>query len=95
MIAAWVKLPANLRGACFIAVGGFLLIVMVAVVKHLGQSLPAFQILFVRFLAGLIVIAPVVWSMVRTRAVPACAGVPPSFLNTVIALVADRRFTLT
>ncbi len=58
-----MKLPANLRGACFIAVGGFLLIVMVAVVKHLGQSLPAFQILFVRFLAGLIVIAPVVWRM--------------------------------
>ena len=36
---------------------------MVAVVKHLGQSLPAFQVLFVRFLAGLIVIMPVVWGM--------------------------------
>jgi drug/metabolite transporter (DMT)-like permease len=61
--SAWANLPANLRGACLIALGGFLLIVMVALVKHLGQSLPAFQILFVRFLAGLIVIAPVIWRM--------------------------------
>jgi drug/metabolite transporter (DMT)-like permease len=65
------SVPANIQGACFVAVGGFLLIVMVAVFKHLGQSLPAFEVLFVRFLAGLIVILPLVWRMgikiVRTR----------------------------
>ncbi len=61
--SAWAKLPANIRGAAFIAVGGFLLIIMASLVKHLGQTLPAFEVLFVRFLAGLIVILPLVWRM--------------------------------
>ena len=59
----WNALSGNIRGACFVVVGAFLLIVMAALVKHLGQSLPAFQVLFVRFLAGLIVILPLVWRM--------------------------------
>ena len=58
---AWERLPANVRGAAFVITGTFTLIVMAALVKHLGQSLPAFEVLFVRFLAGLIVILPVVW----------------------------------
>ena len=61
--AAWAKLPANIRGAGFVAVGGFLLIIMAALVKQLGQSLPAFEVLFVRFLAGLIVLLPLVWRL--------------------------------
>lgn len=65
MIAAvqerWAKLPANVRGAGFVIVGAFVLIVMASLVKHLGQRLPSFEVLFVRFLAGLIVILPVVW----------------------------------
>lgn len=59
----WDRIPANIRGACFVAVGGFLLIAMASLVKHLGQTLPAFEVLFVRFLAGLIVIFPLVWKM--------------------------------
>ena len=43
------------------ALGAFLLIVMASLVKHLGQTLPAFEVVFVRFLSGLIVILPVVW----------------------------------
>ncbi len=53
--------PANIRAAAYVALGGFLLIVMASLVKHLGQNLPALQILFVRSLAGLLVILPVVW----------------------------------
>jgi drug/metabolite transporter (DMT)-like permease len=60
---AWGRIPANIRGACFVAVGGFLLIVMASLVKQLGQTLPPFEVLFVRFLAGLIVIFPLVWRM--------------------------------
>lgn len=59
----WGRIPANIRGACFVAVGGFLLIVMASLVKQLGQTLPPFEVLFVRFLAGLIVILPLVWRM--------------------------------
>lgn len=54
---------SNIRGACYVAVGGFLLIVMASLIKQLGQSLPAFEVLFVRFLAGLIVMLPLVWRM--------------------------------
>jgi drug/metabolite transporter (DMT)-like permease len=61
--AGWGRIPANIRGACFVAVGGFLLIVMASLVKLLGKELPAFEVLFVRFLAGLIVILPLVWKI--------------------------------
>ena len=57
----WAALSPNIRGAAFIIVGGFILIVMASLVKHLGQRLPSFEVLFVRFLAGLLVILPVVW----------------------------------
>ena len=61
--AGWVKISPNIRGACFVVTGAFLLIVMASLVKHLGQEMPAFEVLFVRFLAGLIVILPLVWKM--------------------------------
>jgi len=54
----WAGLSVNVRGATFVAGGAFLLIVMASLVKHLGQSLPVFEVLFLRFLAGLIVILP-------------------------------------
>lgn len=63
LIAAWGRIPANIRGACLVAVGGFLLIVMASLVKLLGKTLPPFEVLFVRFFAGLIVILPLVWRM--------------------------------
>ena len=63
LLLGWGRIPANIRGACFAAVGGFLLIVMASLVKHLGQTLPAFEVLFVRFLAGLIVILPLIWRL--------------------------------
>ena len=61
ILAMWERIPANIRGACFVSCGAFLLIIMASLVKHLGQNLPAFEVLFVRFLAGLIVIMPLVW----------------------------------
>ncbi len=63
LLAWWNGLSGNIRGACFVVVGALLLIVMASIVKHLGKSLPAFEVLFVRFLAGLIVILPLVWRM--------------------------------
>ncbi len=59
--ARWADLSPNVRGAAFVVVGAFILIVMASMVKHLGQRLPSFEVLFVRFLAGLLVILPVVW----------------------------------
>ena len=62
-LTRWGGISPNIRGACFVVVGAFLLIVMAALVKHLGKTLPAFEVLFVRFLAGLIVICPLVWRL--------------------------------
>jgi drug/metabolite transporter (DMT)-like permease len=59
--ARWAGLSPNVRGAAFVVVGAFILIVMASLVKHLGQRLPAFEVLFIRFLSGLIVIFPLVW----------------------------------
>jgi len=63
ILERWGLISPNVRGACFVIVGAFLLIVMASLVKHLGQTLPAFEVLFVRFLAGLLVITPLVWKM--------------------------------
>jgi drug/metabolite transporter (DMT)-like permease len=60
LLGSWDALPANVRGVVFVMMGGFLLIVMASIVKQLGNTLPAFQILFVRSLAGLIVILPLI-----------------------------------
>ena len=37
LVANWSRIPANIRGAGFVAVGAFLLIVMASLVKQLGQ----------------------------------------------------------
>lgn len=54
-------MSANIRAVAYVTCGGFLLIVMASLVKQLGQDLPAFQILFIRSLAGFVVILPVAW----------------------------------
>lgn len=59
----WSGLTPNIRGTGCVVLGGFLLIVMASLVKQLGQTLPAFEVVFVRFLCGLIVILPVVWRL--------------------------------
>jgi drug/metabolite transporter (DMT)-like permease len=43
--------------------GAFLLVLMAGLVKHLGDSLPVPVIVFVRFLAGFLVLMPVIWRM--------------------------------
>ncbi len=63
ILAPWRRLSPNIQGALFVVTGAFLLIVMASLVKFLGRTLPAFEVLFVRFLAGLIVMLPLVWRM--------------------------------
>tara|TARA_Y100001936_G_scaffold252055_1_gene310281 strand:+ start:1304 stop:2161 length:858 start_codon:yes stop_codon:yes gene_type:complete len=58
-----MAISPNIRGAFCVIIGAFLLIVMAGLVKHLGKTLPAFEVLFIRFLAGLIVIFPLVWRL--------------------------------
>lgn len=58
---SWARLSPNVRGAALVTAGAFVLILMASVIKHLGQSLPVFEILFVRFLVGLLMLLFVVW----------------------------------
>lgn len=71
---AWAGLPGNIRGALLVGVGAFFLVLMAALAKHLGQTLPVFVIVFVRFLVGLLVLLPVIWRLgfgvLRTRRLP-------------------------
>ena len=62
-ISIWRNISNNIKGALLVALGGLLLIIMAAIVKHLVQTLPAYQVLFVRFLAGFLIILPVVFRM--------------------------------
>jgi drug/metabolite transporter (DMT)-like permease len=63
VVATWSRLSTNIRGAGCVVFGGLLLIVMASIVKYLGQSLPAFEVVFVRFLCGFLVILPLVWRL--------------------------------
>jgi drug/metabolite transporter (DMT)-like permease len=58
---SWMGLSPNVRGAGFVTGGAFVLIIMASVIKELGKTLPVFEILFVRFLVGLLVLVFVVW----------------------------------
>ena len=66
----WQNLSPNIQGAIFVVTGAFLLIVMASLVKFLGRTLPAFEVLFVRFLAGLIVLLPLVWRLGFLKIIP-------------------------
>lgn len=56
-----MTLSPNVRGAALVSLGAFVLIIMASLVKELGKTLPVFEVLFVRFLAGLLVLLFVVW----------------------------------
>lgn len=67
----WDELPANLRGAVWILVAGFVLTGMGAMVKHLGRDIPPVQMVFFRSLVAVSVIAPFMlrsgWAGFRTK----------------------------
>lgn len=69
--ARWNTLPANSRGAFMVIAGSLVLVCMITLVKHMAQTMPVFQILFVRCLFGLLAMTPLFASrgldLVRTK----------------------------
>ena len=67
----WDELPANLRGALWILLAAGLLTGLGAMVKHLGKDIPPVQMVFVRSLVAVSVIAPFMlrsgWAGFRTK----------------------------
>lgn len=52
----------NARGAALVSVGSLTLVVMAVIVKHLGDRLPSFEMLFFRSFVGFLLVLPVFWS---------------------------------
>jgi drug/metabolite transporter (DMT)-like permease len=67
----WNRLPRNTQGALFVLLGAFLLTMMAIMFRVLGSRLPPMEVLFFRFLAGLLVLVPLFarrgFSLLRTR----------------------------
>lgn len=58
-LTRWSGLSSNARGAVLVSSGSLTLVFMAALVKHLGQTIPALEILFFRSLIGFLLVLPV------------------------------------
>jgi drug/metabolite transporter (DMT)-like permease len=60
--ARWGAMAPNAQGALLVSLGSLTLVFMAALVKHLGQNIPALEILFFRSLIGFLLVLPVFMS---------------------------------
>ncbi len=61
----WQALPGNVRGSIIILVASLVSVLMSSLIKHVGQTIPVIEILFVRQILVLMIISPVIF---RNRA---------------------------
>ena len=70
----WITLPGNVKGAFLILVATFFGAIMGALIKHVGQRIPVFEILFIRQICVLVIISPIILktydTVFRTKAFP-------------------------
>lgn len=66
LASAWLRLPGNLRGVIWIIIGSLAFALNDAVVKFLGAKFSAFQLAFVRYLFGFILLSPLFVKMGRS-----------------------------
>lgn len=57
-LARWAAMSPNARGAILVSSGSLTLVFMAALVKHLGQRIPALEILFFRSFIGFLLVLP-------------------------------------
>jgi drug/metabolite transporter (DMT)-like permease len=71
LTARWEAMPRTARGALLVSMGSIALVLMAALVKHLGERLPPFEILFFRsaigFLCALWVFRSDLFEPLRTK----------------------------
>ena len=58
-IKRWEALPGNARGSLIILAASLLSVLMTSLIKHVGQTIPVAEILFIRQILVLIIISPV------------------------------------
>ncbi|MBM09104.1 MAG: hypothetical protein CMF69_05940 [Magnetovibrio sp.] len=56
----WILLPGNVKGALFMLLATFFGSIMSALIKHVGQRIPVFEILFIRQICVLLIISPII-----------------------------------
>ncbi|MEH6473858.1 MAG: DMT family transporter [Halopseudomonas sp.] len=56
----WATLPGNIKGSLIILLTSLIAVVMGSFIKHVGQSIPVVEILFIRQILVLIIILPVI-----------------------------------
>lgn len=65
LVAAWLRLPGNLRGVVWILMGSLAFALNDGVVKFLGYKFSAFQLAFVRYFVGFLLLTPIFIQMGR------------------------------
>lgn len=62
----WHALPGNARGSLIILVASLVGVVMSSLIKHVGQTIPVIEILFIRQIIVLVIISPVIFRNLGT-----------------------------
>ncbi|MCZ6636656.1 MAG: DMT family transporter, partial [Alphaproteobacteria bacterium] len=56
----WLTLPGNVRGSLIVLVASILSVLMTSFIKHVGQTIPVVEILFIRQILVMVIISPVI-----------------------------------
>ncbi|MBT5051046.1 MAG: DMT family transporter [Rhodospirillaceae bacterium] len=59
----WLELPANLRGFIWLSAGTLIVSVTDAAIKMLGRTIPPVELVFFRYVVGIIVLMPLFYRM--------------------------------
>jgi drug/metabolite transporter (DMT)-like permease len=62
----WLTLPGNARGSLIVLVASLLSVLMTSLIKHVGQSIPVIEILFIRQILVVVIISPVILKNIDT-----------------------------
>jgi drug/metabolite transporter (DMT)-like permease len=56
----WLTLSGNVRGSLIVLAGSLLSVLMTSLIKHVGQTIPVIEILFIRQILVVVIISPVI-----------------------------------
>ena len=62
----WLTLPGNVRGSLIALVASLVSVLMTSFIKHVGQSIPVVEILFIRQILVVVIISPVILKNIDT-----------------------------
>ena len=62
----WLTLPGNVKGSLIVLLASLISVLMTSLIKHVGQSIPVVEILFIRQILVLVIISPVILKKLDT-----------------------------